>query len=175
MNFFKPFSLPLNWRWKLHRSWTWKKTRFHLPTLTIQKNNSSLHPLPRKKGDILPPRHLCNSSSYLLIAPRSLETFSFSFSYRRFHSSAVSSSFTTTTFLMVLALKNCDNDQVKRRNQRELLGVGRCSKTARGPLYDISSRTITWLPTPSSYQIKPWEYAPYMSCTQMWKEVLTIT
>ena len=98
----------------------------------------------RKKREIsLPPRHLCNSSSYLLIAPRSLETFSFSFSYRRFHSSAVSSSFTTTTFLMVLALKNCDNDQVERRNQRELLGVGRCSKTARGPLYDISSRTIT--------------------------------
>lgn len=152
-------------------------TSYAITTLTIQKNTNSLHPFRKKKGDILPPRHLCNSSSYLLIAPRSLETFSFSFSYRRFHSSAVSSSFTTTTFLMVLALKNCDSndDQVERRNQRELLGIGRCSKTARGPLYDISSRTTTWQPTPSSYQINPWQYAPYMSYTRMRKEVLTIT
>ena len=52
----------------------------------------------------IPARHLVNSDSYFTTNTFSFLLSSFSFSYRLLHSSAVSSSFTDTLFLMALAL-----------------------------------------------------------------------
>ena len=53
-----------------------------------------------------PDRHLASSASYLSIIPFIRAFLSRSFSYLRFHSSAVSSSLTITEFLIVFALNN---------------------------------------------------------------------
>ena len=52
---------------------------------------------------VSPWRHRDNSISNFSTLPLYLAAFSFSRSYRRFHSSAVNSSFTQTTFLIVFA------------------------------------------------------------------------
>ena len=65
---------------------------------------------------VSPERHLLSSNSNFSSFPFSRATFSFSFSYRRFHSSAVNSSFTHTTFFMVFALQQ--NHSIKTYNRQ---------------------------------------------------------
>jgi len=74
---------------------------------------------------VSPALHLLSSASSTSTLPLRRATFSFSFSYRRFHSSAVNSSLTVTTFLTVLALlpkSNVDlvSDSLKLAGEQQI-------------------------------------------------------
>ena len=69
------------WKWGFPVQFHANQTHFHLDekfcTMAIFETEIQVH---TKMVECLPPLHRCNSCSYLLKAPRSLETFSFSFS-----------------------------------------------------------------------------------------------
>jgi len=85
---------------------------------------------------LLPLRHLASSASYLSMSPLSRAFLSRSFSYLRFHSSAVNSSFTITEFLIVLALYKAETKKIWNFTWICLWTSQKCHKTPQVFLHE---------------------------------------